>query len=148
MTAKKLASVQILRRRDVGADGEDVGFGLGLVGVVEADRAVDAEKVGVAGFCGVQAFDAISAAACGHLSFAIQNQINFFGVFVMVRKIRACGGEVHEEEVGDGVGGVDAIAFGDARADHQFVENGGGVAANGLFLEVAEVGDGEIGRGC
>ncbi len=113
--------VGIFGEWDVGADGQDVGFGCGSFLVVETYGAVLAKIVGVACFSVVQTFDSIHATASGHLSLAIEHQINFFSDFVMVGKICAARRKIHEEKIGDIISGVDAIARGSVRAYEQLV---------------------------
>src|ERR1043166_9217397 len=86
---------------DVDADGEDVSFAVGSVAVIEAYGAVGAKVVGIAGFGGVKTLDAVCAAPRGHLALAIEDEINFFCDFVMVREVGAGRSKIHQEEIHD-----------------------------------------------
>jgi hypothetical protein len=94
---------------NVDANGQDMGFGVGCVAVVKAHGAIGAEVVGVAGIGGVDALDTVGAAARGNLAFAVEDKIDLLGDFVVMREVGAGGGEVHEEEIDDVVGGVNAV---------------------------------------
>ena len=118
-----------------------MSLGVGLVLIIEADGTVGSEIVGVAGFRRMESFDAVHSATGRHLSFAVEDQINLLGIFMMMRKIRAGGREVHQKKIGDRIGGVDTIAIGDPRPDQQFVENRSWMAADSLLRDLAQIGD-------
>src|SRR5215471_659325 len=98
-----------------------MGFGVGRVAVVKTHGAIGAEVVGIAGIGGAEALDTVGAAARGNLAFAVEDQIDFLGDFVMMREVGTVGGKVHEEEIDDVIGGVNAVAGAVVGTDHQLV---------------------------
>src|SRR5215472_14921469 len=94
-----------------------------LVLVVEANGAVLAEVIGITRFGGMAAFDAIGSAASNHIALAVDYKINLFGCLVMMRKVRAARCEVHQEQAGDHVGGIDGVALPGARTCQQLVQD-------------------------
>ena len=121
-------------------------FGVRQVAIVKAHGAIGAEVVGIAGFGGVEALDTVGAAARGNLAFAVKDKIDLLGDFVVMREVGAGGGEVHQEEIDDVVGGVDAVAGAVVRADHELVENRGRMATDGLLFKITQIGDFQFGR--
>ena len=112
-----------------------MGLGVGRVAVVKAHGAIGAEVVGIAGFGGLKALDAVGAAARSNLPFPVEDKIDFLGDFVVMWKVGASRGEAHQEKIDDVVGGVDAVAGAVVRADQELVENRGGMATDGLLFE-------------
>src|SRR5580692_6411199 len=94
-----------------------------LILVVEADRAIRTKIIGVSRFGRMQALNSVHSPTSGHLSLSIQDEINFFCGFVVVRKICTRGREVHQEKVGDSVGRIDTVACSRTGSDQKLVED-------------------------
>src|SRR5580704_9996380 len=87
----------------------------------------------------MQALDSVHSPARGHFSLAVQDQIDFFRGFVVVRKIRATGREVHQKKISDRVGCVDTVTCGGTRSDEKYVEHRLRMAADCLLFQLVQV---------
>src|SRR5206468_10674661 len=93
----------------------------GRILVVEADRAIGAKIIGVSRLGRMQALNSIHPPACSYLSLSVQHEINLFCHFVMMRKVGPARLEVHQEKVGDGIGGVDPVTHARVRPDEKLI---------------------------
>src|SRR5580692_13062438 len=95
--------VVALRQRNLRSHSQDMRLGSGLVLVIEADRAIRAEVIGVARFGGMTSFDSVGSSAGDHFTLAIDYQINFFRGLMMVRKVRTSRRKIHREKARDDI---------------------------------------------
>src|SRR5215470_8853427 len=80
---------------------QDMCLGSRFIRVIEPNRAIRAEVIGVARLGKMTALDAVHSPSRNHLTLAINHQIDFFCTFVMVGEIRAPRRKVHPEEADD-----------------------------------------------
>ena len=93
----------------------------------------------VAGLRRMPAFHSIQSAASHHYTFAVQNKINFFRNFVVVREVRAPGGKIHPEKTGNHICVIDGIAVSCAWPAEQLVDNGGRMPLYGLLFYIVQI---------
>src|SRR5215469_2845677 len=99
----------VFRKLNSRSYGQNMRLGSRLVLVIEADRAVGAKVISVSGLGGMAALDAVHSATGHHFTVAVDNQIDLFGGFMMMRKIGAARRKVHPEEAHDDIGLIDGI---------------------------------------
>src|SRR5579864_2559734 len=139
-TAKTVALlIFILGQRDPRSHGQDVGLGSRFVLVVEPHGAVGPEVICVSGFGGIAAFDAVVSAPGRHFALAVEDKINFFRDFMMMRKVRAAGREVYQKKTGHDIRLIDGVTLSGAWTEQKFIENRCGMPFDGFFLEVVHV---------
>src|SRR5438046_10063505 len=88
-----------------------MGLGSGFVLVVEAHGAVGTEVISVSHFGRITAFDTVLPTTGHHLASPVENQIDFFCRFVMMRKIRASRRKVLPEKAGHEVRLLESIVL-------------------------------------
>jgi len=139
-------SILIFPKGKPGAHGQDVCRRAGLRAVVKADGAIQAEEIRIAGSGRVKALDAVCPASGNDLTMAVQNKINLLGRFMVVWGVRAPRCKIHQKQTGDHVSRGDFVSRALPITDQKFVEDGGRVSFDRLFLDLIHVCQQELGR--
>ena len=87
------------------------------------------------------AFHPVHSTSRNHFALAIDDQVNFFGCLMMMRKVGASRRKVHQEEAHHNVGLIDGIAGSGVRPSQKFVQNRCRMTFHGLLLKLIHIHD-------
>src|SRR5438046_1724542 len=106
---KTHASIFVLRQRNPRSHRQNMRLGSRFVLVVETHGAIWTKVISVSRFRRMAALDPVHSASRYHFTLSIYYQINFFRLFMMVRKVRTSRRKIHPKQADHDICLVDGI---------------------------------------